>query len=263
MSRSTGLSAASLATDIHCHLLPGVDDGSRTLAESVVMARSLADMGVKRLSVTPHQFRFGLDWTPAQVAARVSEVRAELERHGISIELVPAAEHLFGERLLTAIERQVGLITWGASGETRRPNILVELPLRDPVVGVETVARLLVRHGLRPVMAHPERVESVIEDPSRLDPWQAAGWEFQLDLLALSGSYGRKAEQTAELLLDEGRYSWLGSDLHRSSQVPALERAHARLRARLGDARGASASALPSGTPLGDVLRAPQGGAAS
>jgi protein-tyrosine phosphatase len=243
MTLPAGLTLASLDVDVHCHLLPAVDDGSRTVAESLEMARALAGLGVRRLHVTPHQFRFGLDWTPEEVARRVADLGAELERGGVSLELVPAGEHMFGERLLTAIERGERLLTWGPDGPGAPAALLVELPLREPVVAVEAVARLLLRRRVRPVMAHPERVESVIADVARVRGWRAAGWEFQLDLLSLAGSYGRGATRTAEWLLGEGIYGWLGSDLHRSSQLPALERAHALLRERLEAAEPAGESA--------------------
>ncbi len=219
-----------LALDVHCHILPGCDEGSRNSAESLLMARELAALGVRRVHATPHQFRFGNERALADVGARVADTRRDLERNGVEIEVVPSAEYLFGERLFDAVEANETLITWTAPHRDAVRHVLVELPLRDPVVGVESLAKRLLRSGIRPVMAHPERVQSVIGDATRTTAWRAAGWEFQLDLLSLSGTYGRDVRATAERFLDAALYDFVGSDLHRSVQIPDLVRAHERLR---------------------------------
>jgi tyrosine-protein phosphatase YwqE len=216
----------SFGTDIHCHVLPGMDEGSRDTAESLAMLRVLAKLGVRRVHATPHQYRFGKEWRASDVVAQVDTLRDDARRDGLAIEIVPSAEHLYGERLLTAMERGDELLTWPVPASPAERGILIELPLRDPVIGVERVGASLRKRGLRPVLAHPERVEAAMGALDRSRSWQAAGWELQLDLLALVGTYGRGAERSARAHLDAGLYSWVGSDLHRSSQLPALERAH-------------------------------------
>jgi protein-tyrosine phosphatase len=79
--------------------------------------------------------------------------------------------------------------------------------------------------GIRPVMAHPERVTSVQQDPSRVERWAAAGWQFQLDLLSLATAYGRHAKRLARALLLDDHYAFTGSDLHRPVQLRELEAA--------------------------------------
>lgn len=219
--------------DLHCHLLPAVDDGSRTPSESLAMARGLAALGVKRLHVTPHQFRFGLRWEAEELQRSVQATAETLAREGVTLTLVPGAEHAFGEDLLAALQSGQGCLPMALPGEPGRQGLLVELPLRDPAVGVETVARLVTARGWTPVLAHPERVTSVIDQPERVEGWQAAGWELQLDLLALSGTYGPAVERTALTLLARDDYRWVGSDLHRVGQLSDLAQAHERLRRHL------------------------------
>jgi protein-tyrosine phosphatase len=219
-----------LALDVHCHILPAFDEGSRSPAESLLMARELASLGVRRVHATPHQFRFGNERARPEIEAGVDALRHELERAGVDLELVASAEYLYGERLFRAVETGEALISWATPGGGDERHVLIELPLRDPVVGVESLGRRLLRAGLRPVMAHPERVRSVMADAARTTAWGAAGWEFQLDLLSLSGTYGRDVRATAERLVEAGLYAFVGSDLHRSVQLPDLVRAHERLR---------------------------------
>lgn len=241
-----------LALDVHCHILPGCDEGSRSAAETLVMARELAALGVRRLHATPHQFRFGGERTLADIEARVEATRADLARNGVELEVRASAEYLFGERLFDAVGAGEPLITWTSSETDDTRHVLVELPLRDPVIGVDGLARRLLDSGVRPVMAHPERVQAVIGDPGRTAAWRAAGWRFQLDLLSLAGTYGRDARATGERLAEAGLYDFVGSDLHRAVQLPDLVRAHERVRR---EGLGARATAGSGSDPLRPARR--------
>lgn len=221
-----------LATDVHCHLLPGLDHGSRNRAESTIMAQALARLGVEDVHVTPHQHRWGIDLSPDEVREHTLALQAHLDRLRVPLRLHPSAEHYYGEPFLDAVERGTELLSWSAHGdESPAEFVLIELPARDPVIGVEGLAARLAERGLTPVMAHPERVHAVQHDPQRAVRWIETGWRLQLDLMSLAGTYGRPARRVARWLLAEGHYACAGSDLHRPSQLRDLERAHAQFRA--------------------------------
>jgi protein-tyrosine phosphatase len=227
-----------------------MDEGSRDVAESRAMLRTLVGLGVRRVHATPHQYRFGARRTAAEIAARTEALRQEIGRDAPDVEIVPAAEHLYGERLLTAVERGEELVTWPLPNGGGVRGILVELPLREPVIGVERVGAALLRKEIRPVLAHPERVEAAMGGLERSRSWRAAGWELQLDLLSLVGAYGRGAERSAREHLAAGLYAWVGSDLHRASQLPALERAHREYERLTQGAPGSRpVSPRPEGVP--------------
>ena len=196
-------------TDYHAHLIPGIDDGSRTRAETLIMARGLADLGVETLHLTPHQFRFGNDLEPDEIRAKTAEIQGWLDEAGIALALRASAEHLYGERLVDAVTSGEELLTWsepdGDGG--LRACLLVELPLRDPVVGVGALADACSARGIVPVMAHPERVILVQDDPGRVTRWAEHGWRFQLDLLSLAVGYGRTAKHVARRLLKDSQAS--------------------------------------------------------
>jgi tyrosine-protein phosphatase YwqE len=217
-----------LRTDFHTHIAPGVDDGSRSVWETVAMARGIAALGVERIHVTPHQFRFGnQNGLPelVRLAARVSDL---LARAGLQVEVVAGAEYFFGECFAHALRAGEELATCACDGERL---VLIELPLDRPVAGVRRVADTLLRRGIRPVMAHPERHASEGVDPERLHRWRGAGWAFQLNLLSLVGFHGERAEALARELVHDGFYEFVGSDLHRPSELEALREAHATYRA--------------------------------
>lgn len=211
-----------LEADLHSHLMPGVDDGSRGAVETVAMARGLAAMGVRRVHLTPHQFRFGNDFTLLEIQRRTDEVWRLLARAEIPLEVCRGAEYLYGERFLTALDRGEELITFEDRGRTC---LLVELPLEQPAVGVRRVGQALLQRGITPVLAHPERIRAVEDDPDRLHAWKEAGWLLQLNLPSLAGGYGRRVRGLARTLLAEGLYDCTGSDIHRPNELEALREA--------------------------------------
>lgn len=217
-----------LAADVHSHLMPGVDDGSRSPVETVAMARGLAEIGVRRVYLTPHQFRLGNSFEAAELRRRTDEVARLLAGAGIPLEVGCGAEHYYGEELLDAVGGRGELIPFDWEGERC---LLVELPLHQPSVGVRRVGEALLGRGIRPVLAHPERTAGLSRDPDRVHGWRDAGWRFQLNLLSLVGRHGREAEEVSKALLGEGLYDFVGSDLHRPSEIPYLRSAHEAFRA--------------------------------
>jgi len=212
-----------LAIDFHSHLMPGVDDGSRSPVETIAMARGLAGLGVERVHLTPHQYKLENRFSLLSIQRNTDTVWHILARAEIRLEVRRGAEYYYGEQLLDAIAAGEELITFDHEGE---PHILIELPMNQPAVGVRQVGRALLRRGVRPLMAHPERTRGLSAEFDRILGWREAGWKFQLNLLSLTGRHGREAEHLAHMMVDEALYDCAGSDLHRPSQLPWLQEAH-------------------------------------
>ena len=211
-----------LRTDIHAHLVPAVDDGSRGPADTVEMLRGLVALGVERVHATPHQFRFRNEFTVEELEGQAATVRLLAREAGLEIEIVAGAEHYFSERLLDAVQSEEPLCTFDSAGET---HLLIELPLNQPAAGVRRMGSLLVGRGIRPVMAHPERLVPRFASIERIRDWIAHGWKLQLNLPSLAGGHGLEAEAAARELIAAGEYAFTGSDLHRPSELDALMRA--------------------------------------
>jgi tyrosine-protein phosphatase YwqE len=216
-----------LQTDLHSHLMPGVDDGSRSAVETVAMARGLAELGVRRAYLTPHQFKLGNRFEPEELERRTADVARLLAEAGVALEVKCGAEHFYGEELLDAVAGKGGLVTFDIEGDR---GVLVELPMNQPVVGVRQVGEALLKQRVRPVLAHPERTAGISRDPLRLRGWHEAGWSFQLNLLSLVGRHGAEAEAVAREVLAAGLYDFAGSDLHRPAELPFLREAHVAFR---------------------------------
>jgi protein-tyrosine phosphatase len=215
--------------DLHCHLLPGVDDGARTPADALEMARALVDLGVSTVAVSPHA-RAGC--APVEVCAeRLAALRANLAEAGVPLTLELGAENaLVEDGFLEALG------TPAARPVHRGPYMLVELPYSAPVPALPTLVFQMMRKGVVPLLAHPERCLE-LQRPGRAAEAVALGARLQLDLGALSGRYGPVARRTARTLLDTGLYAVAATDLHAPAGARRwIERALSELRACAGDA---------------------------
>ena len=200
--------------DVHTHVLPGVDDGVRTLDEAVATAAEAAAAGVEAMVATPH-VRDDYPTTADAIEAGVAALRRELADRDVELELHPGAE--------LALERIAAI----EPGELRRyslaggPYVLVEFPYRGWPAGAEALASTLLRNGFTPLLAHPERNDAIAERPERVRPLVQAGCFVQVTSGSVTGGLGRTARRAAEALLDLGLVHVVATDLH----GPSLDRA--------------------------------------
>ena len=198
--RRTGL--LSGMTDVHTHLLPGVDDGSETLERTLEILNEMSELGIRRVFLTPHVTDEQPDNTPGTLTARFNRLKEAAIPTGM--ELCLAAEYmlssgikeLFADGLLTFPGRQV----------------LVETSYLAPPFDLSGLLYDLSIEGYTPVIAHPERYLYMTDaDYAGL---KNKGYKFQLNLFSLCGVYGSRVLEKARLLLNQGFYDYTGSDCH-------------------------------------------------
>lgn len=193
--------------DLHLHLLPGVDDGCKTMDETLEMARVLVKLGYASAAPSPHHRP---EYAPRDVAlARLDEVRAEFQRAGIALSLEPNAENFFlDEALLASLptpeSRRVG---------PKGTFLLVEAPYTAPLPQLPDVIFRMKLKGVTPLIAHPERCYE-FEKKGRAAEAVRSGAALQLDVGALIGRYGKTAQKLARSFVDEGLYAISATDLH-------------------------------------------------
>lgn len=215
--------------DLHCHLLPAVDDGAKTLEESLAMARSLAAAGFSDVAPSPHA------WPEFPDAAVVAERRGELGRklaeEGIALSLHPNAENRLEPELFERIERGDAR----PLGQGR--HILVEAPFQAPLPKLLDLVFRLRISGFTPILAHPERCFEFRERPERARQAVEGGAWLQMELGALTNRYGPEARRLAERFLDDGLYAIAATDLHGPVGAERwIPEAIDELRRRTGDA---------------------------
>lgn len=215
--------------DLHCHLLPGVDDGARTPEDALEMARALVDVGVSTVAVSPHA-RAGC--APVEVCVE----RLEALRGALAGAAVPLTLELGAENALVEDGFLDGLGTPAARPVHRGPYVLVELPYTAPVPALPALVFQMMRKGVVPLLAHPERCLE-LQRPDRAAEVVGLGARLQLDVGALSGRYGPVARRAARELLDRGLYLVAATDLHAPAGARRwIERALSDLRSCAGDA---------------------------
>ena len=194
--------------DLHSHILPGIDDGVRTLDEACDLAYTAAAEGVKVIAATPH-VRADHPTTVEMMEAGVAALRAELLSQEIDMRVVHGGEIDLG--LLWAVPRdELRRFTLAQTGRY----LLLEFPYRGWPLALNSSVSALVEQGITPLLAHPERNPEVQDRPTRLGELIAAGALAQVTAASLDGRLDRAAESTAKRLLELGFVHVLASDAH-------------------------------------------------
>ena len=197
--------------DLHCHLLPGIDDGPDTLEDALAMARLAVENGITQAHVTPHIHVGRWDNELANIARAVEAHRIELQKAGIPLKLGFAAEVRLDYDVVPLIE--AGKVPF--LGELDGYKImLLELPHSHVPVGSDKFVAWLLGRGIRPMIAHPERNKDIIRDASRLRPFVDEGCLVQLTADALAGGFGKACEARALEFLERGWVTVLATDAH-------------------------------------------------
>ena len=194
--------------DLHTHVLPGVDDGARTLGEARALALDLVSQGVTVLAATPH-VRDDYPTTPDVMEEAVAELRADFEVHRVPVEVVHGAE--VDLSLLWAIPREeLRRLTIAQTGRY----LLLEFPYRGWPFALDSAVKRLVGLGVTPLLAHPERNPEVQDRPDRVRGLVESGALVQVTAASLEGSRDRAAQAAALRLIDLGLVHVLASDSH-------------------------------------------------
>ena len=196
--------------DIHCHILPGIDDGPPTLEGSLALARSAVAAGTREIVATPHVTWDHTHNTAVAIAARVAELETALAREQIPLRLHTGGEIAMTRALELADEELVALRLGGPQGT----HLLVECPLSPAAHGFEPILGMLRSRGHAIVLAHPERCPAFQRDPAAYERLVAQGMLGQVTAGALVGRFGRAVQELGEHLVREGLAQIVASDGH-------------------------------------------------
>jgi protein-tyrosine phosphatase len=206
-----------MQVDIHSHLIPGIDDGSKNMEESVSMIRRLKDLGLRKLITTPHVMSEFYRNTPEIIMMGLEDVRGALVQEGIDIEIEAAAEYYLDEIFLEKVQNGEKLLTIANN------YVLVETGFMNKPQMLFDIFFAMEMHGYKPVLAHPERYQYLIQDKKLLGELLDRDIYFQLNLLSLTGFYSKPIKNFAETLLDEKKVRFFGTDCHNHRYLDMLE----------------------------------------
>jgi len=201
--------------DTHSHILPGVDDGPRTMAECLEMLRIAYGAGVRRLYATSHIQDAWRNQPETLKSLFEQLVQAKDEAGMTDLQLSLGAEYMLDEVFMNSVHEGNVLTLPGNM-------LLVETSYYEPVYQMKEMLFELQIQGYTPLMAHPERYTYYQSDAAQYTRLKDLGCLFQLDLLSIQGNYGRTTQKTARMLLEQKMYDFVGSDMHRPEHAHIL-----------------------------------------
>lgn len=219
--------------DVHTHLLPAIDDGCPTVEDSLVCARLLVDAGYTHAFCTPHVWPT-LPKNNAQTLPQMTaDLQARLNRDGVPLRLMPGGELNFQVSWPQLQNmRPEDIVSYGMA----RRWLLFDFWAEQVPQNVIDAARHLRSAGFELVLAHPERIKAIQDDPATLERFTELGVKLQLNSWCLMDPVGTPIRTTAQRMLEEGRYFLLGTDLHNAVSLQKRIQGVARAEEIIGTA---------------------------
>ena len=204
-------------SDMHSHLIPGIDDGAKDMDQTIAMLAKFESLGYKKVVTTPHIMTDSFPNNHEIILSGLEKVKNEIKKVGIEIEIEAAAEYYFDETLMPKIKNKE-LLTFGDN------YVLVEFAFHSPPQFLDQLFFELKTHGYRPVIAHFERYLYYLGKIDKAEKWRSEGINIQINLNSLFGQYGPEVQKQAEKLIDEGQFDFVGTDCHRIEHLMILEK---------------------------------------
>ncbi|CZQ99471.1 Hypothetical protein TFLO_2420 [Trichococcus flocculiformis] len=221
--------------DLHCHLLPGVDDGARTLDDSLAMAQQAVSEGISHILVTPHH-RNGKYLNPKEaVLEATTALQKELDDRGIGLTLYPSQEIRINGDLMDDIENEDILFI-----DEEQRYLLIEFPTLSIPAYTEQLFFKLRQQGITPVIVHPERNQAIIDDPNILLPFIERGAIAQLTASSYAGAFGKDIAKLSHQLIEANLVHIIASDAHNTrGRGFHYKQAFAKLESEFGSEKAA------------------------
>jgi len=216
--------------DLHTHILPGLDDGSSDIKESLAMARVACDDGIHTIVATPHVLQGVFDNDKNKILSAAAELNQILQEENIAVNILPGAEYYLEADLPLKLSRGE-LLTINDNGRY----LLVELPSAFIPEYTAQVLYEIQLQGVTPIIAHPERNAGFTSRPAALQELISRGVLAQITSASITGLFGKRIKQTAYSFLKQGLAHLISSDAHSShGRAPLLSQARKEIEQRLG-----------------------------
>lgn len=206
-----------VSTDIHSHILPGIDDGSPDIDTSLHLVRGITKLGIKKTIATPHIIADLYRNTPETIAAALDKLRAACVKESIDIEIHAAAEYMLDDYFIKLLRSGKPLLT------IHKNIILTEQSYATPTNNLNEIAFDMISDGYRPIMAHPERYAFYHNRYDEYTHLKDMGFLLQVNLLSITGYYGKQVAKAAKYIFDNDLADLVGTDLHHAKHLQMLQ----------------------------------------
>ncbi|NCU02757.1 MAG: histidinol phosphatase [Chitinophagaceae bacterium] len=206
-----------LGVDMHSHLLPGIDDGSPDAATSVSHIKKMMQLGYRKFISTPHIYPDLYPNTRETITAAHQQLMKKLKEEHIDVEVHAAAEYFIDDLFADRLVNNEQLLT------LHKNLVLVEISFMQPPPNLKDVIFELIVKGYQPVLAHPERYNFYHTRKEVYERFKDQGCLLQINLLSLSGYYGKSVQDTAHYLVQHQLVDLIGTDLHHQRHLEAMQ----------------------------------------
>ena len=206
-----------LKTDMHSHLLSGIDDGSPDLATSIMLIKGLIELGYSKLITTPHIYTDLYPNNKQTILQAYDLLKGELIKEQITIDIQPAAEYFIDEIFAASLQKGEELLP------IKNNMVLVEISFVSPPRELNHVIFDMVTGGYQPIIAHPERYAYYHHQKDIYEQFKHQGCLIQVNMLSLIGYYGKQIQDAAIYLAKNGMIDLIGTDLHHGRHLAQLQ----------------------------------------
>jgi tyrosine-protein phosphatase YwqE len=214
VKRVVDFNYSGVITDMHSHVLPGIDDGAQTPEESIVLIKKMMDLGIRKIIATPHIMLDYYRNDHESIFNALAILKEELKVQNIDIDISAAAEHYFDESFEQRVEDRK-VLTMGDN------YVLFEFSFINQPINAVAVIQKMRDMGYKPILAHPERYNYM--DIDQLRRIRMMGCNLQLNTISLTGYYGKTTKKLAEEMVDNQMVDFISSDMHHPKHAQALE----------------------------------------
>jgi protein-tyrosine phosphatase len=205
-------------TDIHSHILPGIDDGSPDIETSLELLRGIYGLGITKTVATPHIIGDMYRNTPETINEALSKLRTACVAEGMNIEISAAAEYMLDDYFLKLLSDHSPLQC------ICKNIILTEQSYASASGNLHEMSFEIMKRGYRPIMAHPERYYYYHDNYAEYGHLKDMGFLLQVNILSLIGYYGKHAAKAAKYILDHDMADLVGTDMHHRRHLAALQK---------------------------------------
>ena len=205
------------STDIHSHVLPGIDDGAPNTNVSIALLEAMKSWGISSIVATPHIAEENFENTPQSIKNAYDKLNTRMLDLGVEMDVKFSAEYRIDNRFRKMVEEDNLIIM---------PNnyLLIENSFVQPPIDLKNIIYELQLKDIKPIIAHPERYGYYQRNKESYESLYNSGCEFQINLLSLAGYYGDREKETALWLANKGYVSFVGTDLHHFGHVEVINR---------------------------------------
>lgn len=209
----------NITTDIHSHILPGLDDGSPDIESSIELVKGMYALGIRKAIATPHIIGDMYRNTPESINKALELLKAACKQQQIDIELSAAAEYMLDDHFMNLLKKKEILPVY-------KNVILTEMSYASPTGNLEEMAFEIITGGYQPIMAHPERYFYYHRDYENYFRLKELGFLLQVNLLSLTGYYGSPVAKAAKYIFEKGLVDFVGTDMHHMRHLNTLSDKH-------------------------------------